>query len=74
MERNTVERAVRTEIDAKSRIKRSGQARLVSVKRHKPQHLHHVKVSPLRLRGERKTKQNINSSTVQDVSEAMALH
>ena len=32
----------------KSRIKRSGQARLVYVKRHKPQHPHHVKESPRR--------------------------
>ena len=71
---DTREQAIKMKRDAKSRIKRSGQARLVSVKRHKPQHLHHVKVSPLGLRGERKTKQNINSSTVQDVSEAMALH
>ena len=36
MERNAVERAVKTDIDAKSRIKRSGQARLLRVKRHKP--------------------------------------
>ena len=34
MERNTVERAVKTERDAKSRTKRSGQARLICVKRH----------------------------------------
>ena len=36
MERNTVERAVKTEIDAQSRVERSVQARLAYVKRHKP--------------------------------------
>ena len=35
----------------KNRIKRSGQARLVYVKKHKPQHPHHVKVSPRGLTG-----------------------
>ena len=44
MDRNTVERAVQTETDAKSRIKRSGQARLVYVKGHTPQP-HRVKVN-----------------------------
>ena len=34
-ELNTVERAVKIETDAENRIKRSGQARLVYVKRHK---------------------------------------
>ena len=46
MERNTVERAIKTERDAQSRTKRNGQAQLVYVKRHKLQHPHHVKVSP----------------------------
>ena len=46
MERNTVERAVKTERDARSRIKRSEHARLVFVKRRKAQYPHHVKVSP----------------------------
>ena len=49
MERNTVERVVTTERETKSRIKRSGVARLVFVKRHKPQHPQHVKVSPREL-------------------------
>ena len=34
IERNTVERALKTERDAESRLKRSGQVRLVYVKRH----------------------------------------
>ena len=46
MERNTVEKTLKEEIDAKSRIKMSVQARLVYVKRHKPQHPHHAMVSP----------------------------
>ena len=52
MERNTVERAGKTKIDAKSRGKkeqkknRSGQGRLGYFNRHKPWHPHHVKVSP----------------------------
>ena len=45
MEQNTVARAVRREIDAKSRIKRSGQAWLVYIKRYKPKHPHHGDVS-----------------------------
>ena len=52
MDRNTVERAVQTETDAKSRIKRSGQARLVYVKGHTPQP-HRVKVN---LRGQPERK------------------
>ena len=46
MEGNTVERAVKTEGHAKNRAKRSWQAQLVYVKRHKLQQPHHVKVSP----------------------------
>ena len=38
MEQNTVERAIKTERDAKRRIKRSGQAQLVYVEKRKPQH------------------------------------
>ena len=39
---NEIQLKVKTETDAKSRIKLSGQARLVYVKRHKPQHPNHV--------------------------------
>ena len=45
MERSTVERALKTETDATSGSKSSEQAQLVYVKRHKPQHPHHVMVS-----------------------------
>ena len=45
MKQNTVERAVKTERDTKSRTKRSGQARWVSVTGHQPHHPHHMKVS-----------------------------
>ena len=45
MEGNTVERAIKTEMDTRTeRGKKSGQALLVYV-RHKPQHPHHIKVS-----------------------------
>ena len=62
MEQNTVERVVKTERDDRSRIKRCGQARLLYVKRHKPQHPHHVKGNPQGRVMEKKTttQQEIN--------------
>ena len=66
MEWNTVERAIKTAIDIRTEIKRSGRARLVYV-RHKPLHPHHVKASPRgRARGERSAWYEWNWRSVGD--------
>ena len=47
MERNTVERSIKTETDTRTEFKKKEWASSVGLgQRHKPQHPHHVKARP----------------------------